>query len=386
MPSHITKFLATLCLVAIHLGLTACDRSGDQPDDQPSWRESMQRFEERLDETFGELTWTAQDAEPLVGVFLPADDTPQAARAIPSKWRPLLDELPAPRRLILLVHGLDEPGDIWADLAPAIVEAGHSVARFEYPNDQRVHDSAALMLEHLRTARAAGVEEVVIVAHSMGGLVSFDALTRTDGYAGDPSGPGPFPRVTRFIAVGTPWEGSPWAPLRAAAEIREQVMRWLMEESWDLRPVLNYRKDGSGQAGQDLTPGSALITELAGRPWPAGLPLTVLAGQIARPDDDNFQQLEDSKLLRQVLGQEQLDALLADLRRASEELGDGVVSAQSALARPTEDAHIFEVNHRALIRRSPVDWLTGQDPAGPPGIPIILERIAEDSDEDAENP
>jgi len=376
MPTHRSALLLPFCLALILSGLAGCDRS----DDPPSWREAMQQFEDRLDETFGELTWTEQDAEPLVGIFVPADDSPEAAGALPSDWQPLVEKLPAPRRLVLLVHGLDEPGDIWADLAPAIVEAGHAVARFEYPNDQRVHDSAALMLEHLRVARAAGVEEIVIVAHSMGGLVSFDALTRTDGYAGDPSGSGPFPRITRFIAVGTPWEGSPWAPLRAAAEIREQVTRWLMEESWDIRPVLNYRNDGSGQAGQDLTPGSALLTELASRPWPAGLPLTILAGQIARPDPDNLDQLENSTLLRQVLGQEQLEALLTDLRQASEELGDGVVSVQSALARPTDDVHIFEVNHRALIRRSPVDWLTGQDPEGPPGIPIILERIAETSD------
>ncbi len=380
MPNRLTKLLATLCLAAVHLGLTACDRSEDQPADSPSWRESMQRFEERLDKTFGELTWTAQDAEPLVGVFIPADSSPEAARAMPSKWRPLSDTKPASARLILLVHGLDEPGDIWADLAPAIVEAGHSVARFEYPNDQRVHDSAVLMLEHLRAARALGVEEVVIVAHSMGGLVSFDALTHPDGYAGDPSGSGPYPRVTRFIAVGTPWEGSPWAPLRAAAEVREQVTRWILEESWDIRPVLNYRSDGSGQAGQDLTPGSDLLADLAARDWPKRLPLTVLAGQITRPDPDKFEQLEDSRFLRQVLGQEQLDRLLDDLRHASEELGDGVVSVKSACARKTDDAHVFEVNHRALIRHSPVDFLTGQEADGPPGIPIILDRIAEDTD------
>lgn len=371
------SLLAALCVVQ------ACDDAGgrsapaDQPDDPPSWRDAMQRFEGRLDEMLGELTWTERDARPVTGVFVPADHTPEAARALPSHWLPLQRAEPVPARLVLLVHGLDEPGDIWSDLAEALVSAGYDVARFEYPNDQRVHLSATQMLEHLRAARAAGVQEITVVAHSMGGLVSFDALTQPDGYAGDISGSGEYPRVTRFISVGTPWEGSPWARLRAAAEIREQVTRWLMDESWDVRPVLNYQRDGKGQAGQDLEPGSALLTDLAARPWPEGLPLTSLAGQIARPNPENFRQLEDSKLLRDLLGREQLDALLADLRRASEQLGDGVVSVESALARATDDTHVFEVNHRALIRHSPVDFLTGQEPGGPPGIPVILERLAE---------
>ncbi|VAX41363.1 hypothetical protein MNBD_PLANCTO03-2276, partial [hydrothermal vent metagenome] len=76
MPSHLAKLFSAFCLAVMLFGLPGCDQS----EDQPSWRESMQRFEERLDETFGELTWTEQDHAPLVGIFLPADETPLAAR------------------------------------------------------------------------------------------------------------------------------------------------------------------------------------------------------------------------------------------------------------------------------------------------------------------
>ena len=390
MGTRVIRHISCGCLGVI-LAISACEKAQSQPGaaapptstttappTQPAWRDAVQRLEDHLDDTFGELTWTEQSAEPLVGVFVPADDSPEAARAMPSKWVPLTDAHPVPKRLVLLVHGLDEPGDIWSDLAEALVNNGHAIARFEYPNDQRVLDSGAAMVEHLRAARAAGVEEVTIVAHSMGGLVSFDALTRGDGYAGVVRTPADFPRVVRFVAVGTPWEGSPWAPLRAAAEVREQITRWMMDESWDLRPVLHYRRDGVGQAGQDLEPGSALVTELAARPWPEGLPLTVIAGQITRPDPGKLEKFEGSELLGELLGREQLESLTADLRRASEELGDGVVSVQSALARETDDAQVFEVNHRALVRHSPVDFLTGQEPDGPPGIAIILDRIESD--------
>jgi pimeloyl-ACP methyl ester carboxylesterase len=370
---------------AFLLAFPACGNAQSQPGGTPppsrtTWRDAVEQLEGHLDRAFGELTWTEQTTEPLVGIFVPSDDSPEAARALPEQWTPLAEAPAVPTRVVLLVHGLDEPGDIWCDLAEALARDGHAVARFEYPNDQRVHDSGAAMVEHLRAARAAGVEEVTIVAHSMGGLVSFDALTREDGYAGAVRPAGSLPRVTRFVAVGTPWEGSAWAPLRAAAEIREQITRWVRDESWDIRPMLNYRRDGVGQAGQDLAPGSALILELATRPWPEGLPLTVLAGQITRPDPGTLDTLGDSKLLRELLGPGPLDRITADLRRASEELGDGVVSLQSALARETEDAWVFEVNHRALVRRSPVDFLTGQEPGGPPGIAIILDRLKADLD------
>lgn len=374
------KTLLTLAAAALLAVLPACGRteSDDQPADPPAWREALRRFEDRLDDALGELTWTEPGAEAGAGLLLPADDTPDAAALMPSKWTPLADAPAVPRRAVLLIHGLDEPGDIWMDLAPALVDAGYKVIRFDYPNDQRVHDSAAMLLDALRSAHDAGLTDITIIAHSMGGLVSFDALTRDDGYAGDISGRDELPRVRRLIAVGVPWNGSPWARYRALAEIREQVTRMVLEESWDPRPALDYRRDGSGQAGPDLLPGSALIAELQARPWPEGLPITTLIGHISRPEPESLDQLADSKLLRELLGQDKLDSLLADLEQATEDFGDGVVSVNSAKARATEDTHTFAVNHRALIRHSPIDFATGQEPGGPPGIAIILERLAED--------
>jgi pimeloyl-ACP methyl ester carboxylesterase len=360
----------------------ACDRASadthDQPTDPPAWRDALRRFEQKLDDALGELTWTETKAEPVAGMLIPADDTPQAAARMPSQWNPLADAPATPARAVLLIHGLDEPGDIWMDLAPALVEAGYPVLRFDYPNDQRVHDSALMLLDALRRAHDAGLRDITIIAHSMGGLVSFDALTRDDGYAGDFAAHEGLPRVTRFIAVGVPWEGSPWARYRALAEIREQVTRMVLEESWDPRPALDYRRDGSGQAGPDLMPGSALITELQARPWPEGLPITTLVGHISRPDPAGLDQLADSKLLLEMLGQEKLDSLLADLGQAAADLGDGVVSVNSAGARATDDLHTFKVNHRALIRHSPLDFVTGQEAGGPPGIAVILERLEAD--------
>lgn len=385
MPA-LAKTLLLCAATALAGTLPACGRADDgaQSDAQdtppPAWREALRRFENRLDDALGELTWTETKAEPVTGILAPADDTPDAARAMPSQWTPLADTPDVPARAVLLIHGLDEPGDIWMDLAPALVEAGYRVIRFDYPNDQRVHDSAAMLLDALRSAHDAGLNDITIIAHSMGGLVSFDALTRTDGYAGDISGADTYPRVTRFVSVGVPWNGSPWARYRALAEIREQVTRMVLEESWDPRPALDYRRDGSGQAGPDLEPGSQLITTLQSRPWPEGLPITTLAGQISQPTPADLDQFADSALLQRLLGKDKLDTMLADLRQATRDLGDGVVSVKAATARATDDVHIFSVNHRALVRHSPIDFVTGQEDGGPPGIAIILERLKADQE------
>jgi len=359
----------------VSLCLLAGPPASSAQDGQSSWRETLERFERGLDDLLDELAGLEDGPETQLGLFVPARADAAAAKELPNSWVSLASVESPPRRLVLLVHGLDEPGDIWSDLAPALVEAGHPVARFEYPNDQRIHASAGQLLASLRDARLAGVEEIAIIGHSMGGLVSFDALTREDGYAGNPRGHQDLPRVTRLIAVGTPWAGSPWARLRAAAEVREQVQRWLMSESWDIRPIINYRRDGKGQAGDDLAEGSQLIRELAKRPMPQGLPFTVIAGHIPVTDEAFLDWIQTSKVLRQIMGADGVTKLTEDLREAWGTLGDGAVPLNSALARPAEDTHVFEVNHRALIRRSPIDFITGSDPAGPPGIPVILERL-----------
>ena len=52
---------------------------------------------------------------------------------------------------VVLIHGLDEPGDIWDDLVPALHTAGFDVWEFRYPNDQGVDRSAEYLAKHWQT-------------------------------------------------------------------------------------------------------------------------------------------------------------------------------------------------------------------------------------------
>ncbi len=342
---------------------------------QTGWKELSRRFERAFEGLVAQVEQAPEVSRPQVGLFVPAEPGPQSAGALPSKWVALPAES-APARLVLLVHGLDEPGDIWCDLAPALVEAGHAVARFEYPNDQPVQASGALLIDSLRQARQAGVVQISIVAHSMGGLVSFDAMTRQDGYAGDVGGGADLPRIVRLIAVGTPWKGSPWAGLRAITEVREQVQRWYMNESWDVRPLLQFRSDGLGEAGEDLAEKSELIETLNKRDVPESLALTLVAGRLARSEPEDLSWIEESTLLRRLLGPERVSELVVELREAASQLGDGVVPLESALARSGTDQVVLDANHRGLIRRTPVDFASrAEKDAAPPAIAVIIERL-----------
>lgn len=53
---------------------------------------------------------------------------------------PVADRLS--RRSIVLVHGLDDPGKVWQNLAPVLKKEKFNVWLMHYPNDQPVVESA----------------------------------------------------------------------------------------------------------------------------------------------------------------------------------------------------------------------------------------------------
>ena len=103
---------------------------------------------------------------------------------------------------VVLIHGLDDPGWMWRDTIQVLGERGVPVVRMDYPNDGPITDSATIFATELARMRELGAERVAIVAHSMGGLVTRDVLTRDDLYGGDGRGGGSGRIDTRS---GSPW-------------------------------------------------------------------------------------------------------------------------------------------------------------------------------------
>ncbi|MFW5652679.1 MAG: esterase/lipase family protein [Planctomycetota bacterium] len=329
---------------------------------------------------------------------------------------------PDGRRTVVLVHGLDDPGIIWNELIPELLGAGHTVLRFEYPNDQPIAESASLFAEELESLRTAGVDNLSIVAHSMGSLVTREVLTNPVWYAGQASWGGAaerLPTVDRFIMVGPPNHGSSLANLRFAAEWRDVAVRTFTNAEDGF--LFNGFFDGAGEAKIDLLPDSEFLRQLNARPLPDGVDMTIIAGRMSPVADDEIGNLlrhlrqEHAEHERKQGGRsgssaegggaagtmtdgqrnhgntdrgriapfgldvevdpdawnESVDNLESGLRAVVSGVGDGAVSLVSTRLEGVTDQVIVEANHFGMLR----NVIPGSDRV-PPAIPVILDRLS----------
>lgn len=306
----------------------------------------------------------------------------EAAPATPEpKWIPLAD-LPVqlPPRVVLLIHGLDEPGGVWNDLAPRIQAMGLQAASFDYANDQRIAQTADELHAALLDLKSRGVQTVDFVCHSMGGLVARDVLTRPAFYAGNAAGNGKLPRVERFIMLGTPNLGSDLAHLRAFGEAREQLVRWADSPGKDPRLLLGFLRDGAGEAGTDLLPGSTFLVELNARPLPSNVKTTVVVGTVANGVRDELKEAAGWPIVQRALGEARVAKLRQLLDDGSAALGDGVVTVESAKLAGVEDVVMVAANHRTMVKRpdveKPLREAAGLPPKQASAIDTILDRLS----------
>lgn len=298
-----------------------------------------------------------------------------------TSWTPIeraeLDLSTNDAPVVLLVHGLDEPGTVWDALAPELVEQDYTAIRFEYPNDQAIAISADQLDAALADLRTNGVNEVWIVAHSMGGLVTLDALTR------DTFDHTQWPEVKRVITLGTPMGGSMLAPVRLIAEMREHAFRALQDGKLTQEDLDRMSEDGSGQAGRDLSPGSAFLTDLHSRERPAGVAITAIVADVPRPDAEGVSKAIFENTPDMVATDPDARQAVRDLSawtsrwvgEAVDLIGDGVVDSDSGRSAWTTDIVPVRAMHRSMITRIPCP-IRGD--AEPPAIEIVLDRIGQD--------
>ena len=102
---------------------------------------------------------------------------------------------------VLLVHGLMRSSKCMSSFASAAEQAGIEPFQFGYPSTQiSIPDAAEYLDKAIQSLE--GIEELSIVAHSMGGLVTRAYFARH----GDP-------RIKRVVMMGTPNRGAELADL-----------------------------------------------------------------------------------------------------------------------------------------------------------------------------
>ncbi len=287
-----------------------------------------------------------------------------------------------PLHAVILVHGLDEPGNIWDDLAPHLHKAGHTVVRFDYPNDQAIAKSGELLSHALYELMARGTRRVSFIGHSMGGLVILDSLTSHEGYGGVISGRYDLPEVAHVVTVATPNGGSEFARFRVVLEVRERLGRVFDHDDRDWFDLFR-NPDGDGQAGSDLTPGSDFLENLAARPCPVGLRHTAIISRWVTPAGTAAERFINGERVRGLLGGARAQRWLTSLEAKSDMLGDGVVSMSSGCAADSADTVILSGDHRSLLSRRnlldsvPLFACDADRPEVPVAIPVILDRLSE---------
>jgi pimeloyl-ACP methyl ester carboxylesterase len=270
------------------------------------------------------------------------------------------------RGTVILVHGLDDPGKVWRNLAPALIEENFDVWRMVYPNDQPIVESARFFFEVLKKLKAQNIQRTSIVAHSMGGLVSRELLTSPEiDYRGWVRN-GKVPSVETLIMVGTPNHGSPMARFRVLAEMRDHLARLTKGEAAWLGAIF----DGAGEAKIDLLPGSRFLTTLNARPHPPEVDQLVIAGVLCPWNAGDIARWRE-KTSRAVPDdlREEVDTLAGYMTAMTSGLGDGVVTVASTRLEGVSHRSV-EGSHLTMIRN-----ITADSRRVPPAVPIIIDKL-----------
>ncbi len=267
---------------------------------------------------------------------------------------------------VILIHGLDEPGQVWMNLAPVLVKEGFSVWIMTYPNDQPITESAQFFLEHIKSHSISGTGSITIVAHSMGGLVARELLTDPALSYVEKADKGELPAVELLIMAGTPNHGSGLAQFRIFTEFRDQLKNLFKGNYHWLQGII----DGAGEAGIDLIPGSKFLVRLNSRPHPCNVSMLVIAGVMSPGQKNEIEEFAHNLEVKlpgdtRVVSKKMENVLLS----VSKQVGDGLVSVNSARLSGVP-LKIVQGTHLSMIRN-----IRAGSQRIPPAIPIIIEQL-----------
>jgi hypothetical protein len=240
-------------------------------------------------------------------------------RALPLQPAALAERLPqATPAVALLVHGLCMNDRHWAQpepaMASALAAAGYTPLQLHYNSGRPIARNGAdlaALLDQLLEAWPVPLQRLVIVGHSMGGLVARSAWHQA-------LNAGPPPRrwtsvASDLVCLGSPHQG---APLERVGHVIDRVLA----ATPYARPFARLGRLRSAGI-TDLRHGQVLHPAADRAPLPAGVRCFAVAGHLGASDA--------GRLRRQVLG-------------------DGLVPLDSAFGRHAEPARTlgFEPAHQ----------------------------------------
>jgi pimeloyl-ACP methyl ester carboxylesterase len=221
-------------------------------------------------------------------------------------------------------------------------DAGFGTAVFAYPNDAAVLFSARQFASALQEfERRYPESRLVLVAHSMGGLVS-RAVIEDPGIAAAGN-------IDRLIMVATPNHGSNLARVPVSRDVWEN---WLDGEPDTVKTVFfESILDGLNEARIDLQPESGLLARLNSLPRNPDVQYSLLLGNKGPATREQIDALrrqiiasQDSNPALRVLGP-RLAELLEDLDELVNGLGDGAVAVERGRLEGVDDTIVLGFSH-----------------------------------------
>ncbi len=271
------------------------------------------------------------------------------------------------QQLIILVHGLDSRSDFLDDLATFLESKGHVCARFSYPNDDRIPESAAQLSGKIQELAGKHKDmSFVLIGYSMGGLLCRELVEN----------PKLYPAQVKAVAfLGTPHQGSYLSAYRSIFDLRD-----IIKGGFTAKVLLDTWRDGFGEAGHDLWPGSMYLKGVAKRPRNPHVRYLNLLGNKAPLSRESLDKiaasakamLEKSSWSRLILPKA-LKAL-SDLRELEKDKGDCAVALVRGHLEGVPEK-ILPLDHISLVKLRGI-LTPKQSPESHPAYSLVLSFLS----------
>ncbi|MBO9153535.1 caspase family protein [Chitinophaga sp. GCM10012297] len=264
------------------------------------------------------------------------------------KWE-TVDKLEPAAKATLLVHGIIGDTQYMKEVFMAQDSPPDYIMTYDYENlSTPVSETATRLDEALKAAGMgqAGMPDLTIVAHSMGGLVSrwLTEKVKDTGY------------IKKLILVGSPCSGSEMAGLSSSArDLLTQALNVTGPVKFvitGLAYLVRQLKINPATTLKELTPGSQLLQDLALSPMKTGVEYHIIAGNTALLENysgDDFFLRKVATIVKEKIVYPGLSYALYD-----KEANDMAVTLKSMFAIPAlnKEKQVREVasNHLSYFR------------------------------------
>lgn len=246
--------------------------------------------------------------------------------------------------IIIGLHGYQGVAASWTDFRTHLRSLGYATGTVQYDFDQAIAESArqvAMIATEELTNVAGPLHPIVVIGHSMGGLVARE-WTEHPGL--------PNQNIVGLVTLGSPHGGSNWATMPPLSDLftgHEFSEKELME-------FLLHKPSSAGL--KDLVPDSRFLQELASRPRRAGVEYLAVVGTKSPLDEADVAVIRgslrsmdrDGSLMRLI--RPRIRPLLGSFDELSDGKGDGMVACDRACIPECDNTIKIPVTHLGMVR------------------------------------